>query len=321
MTDLLSPPLDTPALAPDKFRDPDRTLDGSARAVVPFGALHTLWFNTGTLCNIECRGCYIESSPRNDRLVYLTAAEVGAFLDEVARDRLPLREVGFTGGEPFMNPEIFAMLERVLGDGLKALVLTNAMRPMLRSKARLLALRERYGERLTLRVSLDHPTAAGHETMRGPRTFAPAVEGLRWLAAAGFRVHVAARLWSGEGEAELRRAYAALFAELGLATDAFDPAELMLFPEMDAHRDVPEISTACWDILGVRPDDLMCASSRMVVKRRGAASPEVVACTLLPYDPRFALGPTLAGAAVPVKLNHPHCARFCVLGGASCARS
>lgn len=321
MTDLLSPPPDRPALAPGKFCDPDRTLDGSARAVVPFGALHTLWFNTGTLCNIECRGCYIESGPRNDRLAYLTAAEVGAFLDEAARDRLPLREVGFTGGEPFMNPEIFAMLGRVLGDGLKALVLTNAMRPMLRSKAGLLPLRERHGKQLTIRVSLDHPTAAGHEAMRGPRSFTPAVEGLRWLAAAGFRVHVAARMWSGEAEAELRRAYAALFAELGLATDAFDPAELMLFPDMDAQRDVPEISTACWDILGMRPDDLMCATSRMVVKRRGAASPEVVACTLLPYDPRFALGPTLAGAAIPVKLNHPHCARFCVLGGASCARS
>lgn len=321
MTDLLSPPPDPPALAPGKFRDPDWTLDGSPRAVVPFGALSRLWFNTGTLCNIACRGCYIESSPRNDSLVYLTAAEVGAFLDEARRDQLPLEEIGFTGGEPFMNPEILAMLERVLGDGLRALVLTNAMRPMLRSKARILDLRERHGDRLTLRVSLDHPTAAGHEAIRGPRTFAPAIEGMRWLAAAGFRVHVAARLWSGAPEAELRRDYAVLFADLGLATDAFDPTELMLFPEMDARRDVPEISTACWGILGVSPDDLMCATSRMVVKRRGAERPEVVACTLLPHDPRFALGPTLAAAAVPVKLNHPHCARFCVLGRAACARS
>ena len=44
-------------------------------------------------------------------------------------------------------------------------------------------------------------------------------------------------------------------------------------------------------------------------------------CTLLdvPYDAQFELGPTLQDAARPVPLNHPHCARFCVLGGASCS--
>jgi hypothetical protein len=88
---------------------------------------------------------------------------------------------------------------------------------------------------------------------------------------------------------------------------------------MDAAADVPEISTACWGILGVDPDSLMCASSRMVVHRRGAAAPAVLACTLLAHDTRFELGATLAQAAQPVALNHPHCARFCVLGGASCS--
>ena len=57
----------------------------------------------------------------------------------------------------------------------------------------------------------------------------------------------------------------------------------------------------------------------MVVKAKGAERPHVVACTLLPYDPSFALGPTLADSAGEVSLNHPHCARFCVLGGASCS--
>ncbi len=57
----------------------------------------------------------------------------------------------------------------------------------------------------------------------------------------------------------------------------------------------------------------------MVVKRKGAERPAVVACTLLPYDPQFELGPRLADAAGAVKLNHPHCARFCVLGGGSCS--
>jgi len=64
----------------------------------------------------------------------------------------------------------------------------------------------------------------------------------------------------------------------------------------------------------------MCASSRMVVKRKGEARPSVVACTLLPYDDAFDLGATLAEASRAVPLNHPHCARFCVLGGGSCSR-
>jgi hypothetical protein len=62
----------------------------------------------------------------------------------------------------------------------------------------------------------------------------------------------------------------------------------------------------------------MCASARMVVKRKGAERPAVLACTLLAYDPRFELGASLREAARPVPLNHKYCASFCVLGGASC---
>ena len=119
-------------LAAAKFRDPSTTARGEPRAVVPMTALTTLWFNTGTLCNLACATCYIESSPRNDRLVYLSPDEVRAFLDEAARDGLPLHTVGFTGGEPFMNPGLIPMLDDALSRGLEALVLTNAMRPMMK---------------------------------------------------------------------------------------------------------------------------------------------------------------------------------------------
>ena len=72
--------------------------------------------------------------------------------------------------------------------------------------------------------------------------------------------------------------------------------------------------------VGKSPLGVMCATSRMVIKRKHAAHPSVVACTLLPYDSRFELGCTLAEASVAVPLNHPHCAKFCVLGGGSCSR-
>ena len=64
---------------------------------------------------------------------------------------------------------------------------------------------------------------------------------------------------------------------------------------------------------------MMCATQRMVVKRKGEPA-SVVPCTLLPYDTQFDLGHSLSEAAGEVKLNHPHCARFCVLGGGACSR-
>jgi uncharacterized Fe-S cluster-containing radical SAM superfamily protein len=303
-----------------KFRDPLLTLQGAARASVGFTGLRMLWINTGTLCNITCANCYIESSPGNDALAYISAGEVAGLLDEAAALGPTLEQVGFTGGEPFLNRELPAMLREVLGRGLQALVLTNAMKPMLRHAEALLALAGEFGDRLILRVSLDHFDPARHDAGRGGGNFAQVMAGLGWLVRHGVAVRVAGRAGlDAAGEAALRRGFALLFAAHGIPLDAGDRQALVLFPEMDAGADVPEITTACWDILHKRPDELMCATARMAVKRKGADRPAVVACTLLPYDPRFELGATLAEAARPVALNHPHCARFCVLGGGSCA--
>ncbi len=310
-----------PELDSRKFRDPLTTAKGEKRARVALRALKTLWFNTGTLCNLTCRNCYIESSPTNDRLAYLTAADVRAYLDEIRDADLPTEEIGFTGGEPFMNPWFGTMVAECLDRGFRVLVLTNAMKPMMKARDALLAARRHGAARLTIRVSIDHYTADIHELERGPRTWAPTLEGLRWLVANGFTVHVAARSFTGQTEAELRRGFARLFAAHGVPVDADDPVQLVVFPEMDASADVPEITEACWGILKRSPDAMMCASSRMVVKRKGADRPAVIACTLLPYDAQFELGPTLADAAGAVPLNHPHCAKFCVLGGGSCTRS
>ncbi len=301
-----------------KFHDPHRTLDGEPRASVILNKMETLWFNTGTLCNLTCANCYIESSPGNDHLAYLSAAEVSAMLDELQTD-WQAREIGFTGGEPFMNPDILAMLEDALGRGYRVLVLTNAMRPMMKRADGLLALRGKFGDKLCLRVSVDHYAPDVHELERGGQSWRRMLTGLTWLAENGFRINVAGRTLSGEEEAGLRQGYARLFAAEDIPVDAADPGALVLFPEMDEALDVPEITTACWTILNVSPDAMMCATSRMVVKHKGEANLTVMPCTLLPYDERFKMGSTLAAANGAVALNHPHCARFCVLGGGSCS--
>jgi uncharacterized Fe-S cluster-containing radical SAM superfamily protein len=307
-------------LNPAKFRDPKVTADGSVRAAVALDRLDTLWINTGTLCNLTCANCYIESSPINDRLVYITASEVAAYLDEIQALALGTTEIGFTGGEPFMNPDIIAMLDDVLSRSHRALVLSNAMRPMRRHEVALLDLRERFGEALTIRVSVDHYSQELHEAERGTDTWDKTIDGLVWLAQSGFRIDVAGRTQWGESEANMRNGFAALFAAHAIPDDASDPSRMVLFPEMDAKEDVPEITDQCWSVLGVAPGDIMCASSRMVVKRKGAHKPAIIACTLLPYEPEFELGETLAEARDPVALNHPHCAKFCVLGGGACSQ-
>ena len=194
-----------------KFVDPDVTADGKTRASVPLHALRTLWFNTGTLCNLTCTNCYIESSPRNDRLVYLTRSDVTSYLDQIAQLALPTQEIGFTGGEPFMNPAILALLEASLERGYRTLVLTNAMRPMTKHAAALLQLREHYGSKLVLRVSIDHHRRELHEELRGHHTWAPTLRGLKWLSESGFAINVAGRLRWGDAEAAMRDGFASLF--------------------------------------------------------------------------------------------------------------
>lgn len=310
----------SPAISSTKFSHPDVTATGERRASVSLKELKTLWFNTGTLCNLTCENCYIESSPRNDRLVYLSRSEVDCFLTEAAKLNPPPNEIGFTGGEPFMNPDILGMLEDSLAAGFAVLVLTNAMKPMQRLKAPLLDLNRRFSGKLALRVSLDHYESSGHERLRGPQSWRCTIDGLHWLAQSGFTVSVAGRTVWQETDAQIRTGYAALFDRVGVSINAADPARLVLFPEMRADDDVPEITERCWDFLGKSPDAVMCASSRMIVKRKGADKPAVLSCTLLPYEAAFELGASLAEAARPVKLNHRYCARFCVLGGASCSR-
>tara|TARA_R110002049_G_scaffold64790_1_gene170571 strand:- start:723 stop:1670 length:948 start_codon:yes stop_codon:yes gene_type:complete len=304
-----------------KFQDPDVTAKGEPRATVALSDAQTLWFNTGTLCNIECANCYILSSPTNDALVYITADEVRDYLDQLETRNWGVREIAFTGGEPFMNPQMIEMTEAALERGYDVLILTNAMLPMMRKKMRegLLRLQATYPGKLVLRISVDHYRRDLHDAERGAGALEKTIKGMEWLRDNGFTMAVAGRSVFEDTDADSRAGYAAFYAEHGFNIDAQDPAMTVLFPEMDESVEVPEITTACWGILDKSPDAVMCASSRMVVKRRGAERPAVLACTLLPYSPEFELGETLEEAERDVALNHPHCAKFCVLGGASCS--
>ena len=300
----------------NKFKDPITTADGSTRAFIEAKKIKTLWFNTGTLCNIECKNCYIESSPKNDRLVYITFEEVKLFIDEAIDKNLGTKEIGFTGGEPFMNKDVLKMIEYSLSKNFKVLVLSNAMKPMLNRKEDLLKINH---QDLTIRVSIDHYQKEKHEEIRGKNTFNVMMEGLKWLNQNNFNYALATRLLWGEQEDQLRDNFNLFIDKYNLKLDAKSKKQLVTFAEMDEKVDTPEITTACWNLLGKNPEDMMCSSSRMVVKKKNSSKPSVIACTLLPYEDEFDLGQNLTDSLKKIYLNHKHCSKFCVLGGSSCS--
>jgi hypothetical protein len=166
-----------------------------------------------------------------------------------------------------------------------------------------------YGGRLTLRVSLDHYRAEKHDELRGAGSFVPTMAGLKFLAYIGARLAVACRTPWCESKASLRIGFAALFAEYGIPLKAGDEGDLVLFPEMNAARPACAVTATALKNLKAPP---MCATSRMVVQRKGEAGVSITPCTLLPDR-------DLVSMADEVVLDHPHCSQFCVFGGASCA--
>lgn len=302
-----------------KFTDKKKTAKGEDRAFVELDSLETLWFNTGTRCNLECVNCYIESSPYNDELVYISTSEVESYLNEIASLKLSTQQIAFTGGEPFLNPDMLPIMELCLQRGFHVLVLTNAYRAIDKHIVKLDTLNKAYPEKITLRVSLDHHSKEIHEEQRGPKTFDRTLRTMRTLAGHGFDVAIAGRSLAGEGQIKALQNYQRTLNNYNIEVDVSNGENIVIFPEMSTENNVPEITTGCWDILNVKPQQQMCASERMIIKRKGSDHPVVMPCTLIAYDDQFELGETLTESFKKVYLNHPYCAQFCVLGGASCS--
>ena len=215
-----------------------------------------------------------------------------------------------------MNKDILKMIEYSLSKNFKVLVLSNAMKPMLNIKEDLLKLNH---QNLVIRVSIDHYQKEKHEEVRGKNTFDVMIKGLLWLNSNNFNYALATRLLWGEEEDQLRNNFNQFIDKYHLKLDAKSKQQLVTFVEMDKKVDTPEITTACWNILGKDPDNIMCSWSRMVVKKKGMLKPSVIACTLLPYEDEFDLGQSLTNSLQKIYLNHKHCSKFCVLGGSSCS--
>ncbi|MGI9147116.1 MAG: radical SAM protein [Chloroflexota bacterium] len=92
----------------------------------------------------------------------------------------------FTGGEPFLLPDIYDMVAYASAR-VQTTVLTNAM---LLHGTRLEKLVAVANDRLIVQVSLDGGRAEDHDAYRGAGSWARAVEGIRQLQEHGFRVRL-----------------------------------------------------------------------------------------------------------------------------------
>jgi MoaA/NifB/PqqE/SkfB family radical SAM enzyme len=280
---------------------------------VPLSHLDDLWFQVGgTVCNLECRHCFISCSPHNHTFGFLDRETVHRILEE--SKRLGVKEYYFTGGEPFLNPEMAAILELTLQYG-PATVLTNGtvfkdewLRRLRQAEAASL-----YS--LEFRVSLDGFTAAENDPVRGEGTFPRILRGIRQLVSHGFLpIVTVTRVHEEQDEAELVEGFVRLLREEG-----YERPRLKILPmlrigaEVHRGREYHEAERVTPEMMeGFDQGQLLCSRSRMVTDRG------VYVCPILIEAPDARLADTLSDSLGPYRLRH-HACYTCYQYGALCA--
>lgn len=283
--------------------------------IVPLRALEELWFQvTGTRCNLECRHCFISCSPHNHSFGFLSLEAITEALAESVA--WGVREYYFTGGEPFMHPQMVDILERTLKFG-PATVLTNGtiLKPAWLERLRQAQERSEYG--LEFRVSIDGPTAKQNDPIRGAGTFARAVRGVGQLVAAGFLpIITMTRTWEQGEDGTVLEDFRRTLHEQG-----YDRPRLKILPRLQIGAEAERTSGyAAQDrvsaamLEGYDLDQLVCHHSRVVTDRG------VYVCPILLETEDACLGTSLQAAARPYAVRHGACLT-CYQYGAICTNA
>ena len=278
----------------------------------PLVSLDTLWFQVaGTLCNIECRHCFISSSPTNRAHEMMTLEEVRRWLGEAAV--LGVREYYFTGGEPFLNRELLEILEETLRQG-PATVLTNGLLITDAIARRLRALADASEYSLDLRVSIDGWDAATNDPIRGAGTFERIMAGVARLAAAGINpVLTVTAACEGAASSAGRARFLEFLRAAGLRQPRLKVMPLLRLGAEEQRTRAYE----AWESLAGRTltrdeaEVLQCSSSRMVTARG------VYVCPILIAEPGARMASSLAEAQRPFELSFRAC-YTCHVEGLSC---
>ncbi len=294
----------------------ERAIDEADAPVAPLTALDTVWVQlVGTVCNLACRHCFISCGPKETRVPMMSAAAVRDALADARR--LGARDCYYTGGEPMLHPDFWALCEDALAQG-PLTVLTNGVLidDAAARRARTLFDRARYS--FDLRVSLDGATAEQNDAARGAGTFAQIAGGLARLAAVGLSpIVTVVEHDEGLAAVEARVRFLELARGLGLPRPRvkFMPL-LRLGREPRRTRAYHDDELACLrgGPASLAPevlDRLVCTSSRLV------AADGVYTCPILLDAPDARLAATLDGARAAIRLRWAAC-RTCVAEGLSC---
>jgi AdoMet-dependent heme synthase len=279
---------------------------------VELKSLDTLWFQVGgTVCNLACTHCFVSCSPTNHTHEMLALGEVERYLDEAAR--LGVREYYFTGGEPFLNPEMEAILAATLAVG-PATVLTNGLLLDPARCARLEALADASEYSLDFRVSLDGWDAASNDPIRGAGTFEKILAGIRNLHGAGLNpVITVTEVCEGAATDSGKERFFALLRSMGI-----ERPRLKILPVFHIGAEAGRGGAyESWQRLreGEMPeeglDHLQCSSCRMVTDQG------VWVCPILVNEPEAKMGEALADTLGAFPLEHPAC-WTCHVYGVSC---
>ncbi|MDH3743901.1 MAG: radical SAM protein [Acidobacteriota bacterium] len=279
---------------------------------VGLASLDTVWFQVaGTVCNLACSHCFVSSSPTNHTHEAMSLAEIEPYLKEGAR--LGVKEYYFTGGEPFLNPEMEAILESTLAFG-PATVLTNGLLLPPDRCQRLRAIADKADYSLDFRISLDGYNAETNDPIRGEGTFDRILQGVRALYLEGLNpVITVTEVHDENGSVGGRERFFALVRELGI-----QKPRLKILPvfrigaeaeRTGAYENWQTLSGA--DALCGDWSHLQCSNSRMVTDQG------VWVCPILVNEPSAKMGEALTDTLVPFPLGHPAC-WTCHVYGVSC---
>ena len=283
---------------------------------VPLTSLDQLWFQVaGTVCNLRCTHCFISCSPDNHSFWFMTREQVRTSLEESAG--MGVKEYYFTGGEPFMNHEMVEILDDTLQYG-PATVLTNATLLPPRRVEELRSISEGRCHPLELRVSVDGPTPAINDAIRGEGSFERAMEGVRSLVAAGFRpIITSMQSWPCEEmPCMLQRFRDALGAVGYLEPRLKVLPPLLIGAEAERNRGYRPDERITHEMMhGYDLDQLLCTRARLVT----AAG--VYPCPILLDYPSARLADTLTEAVgLSARVGESAC-YTCYVNGALCSNA
>ena len=293
----------------------NKTAHGDQTPLLEMSHLDHLWFQVaGTLCNLTCHHCFIRCSPHNDSLGFLKLKEVKCRLEESVK--LGVKEYYFTGGEPFLNSDMTAILIETLHYG-PATVLTNGTVLKDDWLTSLAEAEQASKYSLEFRVSIDGFSSESNDPIRGTGTFQRALRGIVQLVNHGFLpIITATRTWPDTEDEQIVGQFVAMLKKSGYARPRLKILPtLQMGAEQDrthGYRDSERISQALMEDFDT--SQLVCEHSRIVTDRG------VYVCPILVDSSDARLGETLAEADHSFALKHGACFT-CYQYGAICSNA